>query len=189
MKILKLGLIMATIAFMTAGAANADLVTNGGFETGDLTGWAQVVGDSTTLIVVDWNPHSGTYNATTFYTPTLQFLVQNISTTPGQSYTVGFWLSNGDSYPDNEFVARWDGETKISLLNQDYNFPDYTYYSYTGVATGNSTTIGFGFYNIAWFDFDDVSANAVPLPGAVVLLGAGLGRLAIYRRRKMNAKN
>jgi hypothetical protein len=31
--------------------------------------------------------------------------------------------------------------------------------------------------------------STVPLPGAVILLGAGLGRLALYSRRKLTAKN
>jgi hypothetical protein len=180
---------MATIAFMTAGAANADLVTNGGFETGDLSGWIQT-GPEFNMYVVNWNAHSGTYNATTGgYTFTEQSIAQVIPTTSGQSYTVGFWLSNADYYPDNWFEARWNGESKILLDNQSGPI-EYTYHSYTGVAAGDFTTISFGFrYNPSWWDLDDVSANAVPLPGAVLLLGAGLGRLAMYRRRKMNAKN
>jgi hypothetical protein len=33
------------------------------------------------------------------------------------------------------------------------------------------------------------NVNPVPLPGAFILLGAGLSRLAMYRRRKLKAKN
>jgi hypothetical protein len=46
-----------------------------------------------------------------------------------------------------------------------------------------------GYASYITIDYDYTPAGAVPLPGAVLLLGAGLGRLAMYRRRKMNAKN
>ena len=48
---------------------------------------------------------------------------------------------------------------------------------------GNGTD--YGSYTIAVIG--DVSA--VPLPGAVLLLGAGLGRLVLYSRRKLTDKN
>ena len=38
-------------------------------------------------------------------------------------------------------------------------------------------------YSAKSLDFQGALGSPVPLPGAVVLLGAGLGRLAIYRRR------
>jgi hypothetical protein len=39
------------------------------------------------------------------------------------------------------------------------------------------------------FDNFKLDGSPVPLPSAILLLGAGLGRLVLYRRRKMNAKN
>jgi hypothetical protein len=41
-------------------AANADLIVNGGFETGDFTGWTQ-----SGWFIDTTNPHSGVYDAAT----------------------------------------------------------------------------------------------------------------------------
>jgi hypothetical protein len=52
--------------------------------------------------------------------------------------------------------------------------------------TGQGTGGGSGSIH---FNIEQAGQSAVPLPGAVLLLGAGLGRLALYRRRKLTAKN
>jgi hypothetical protein len=60
---------------------------------------------------------------------------------------------------------------------------------------GGSYTVDVDFFGSLWveeayaFDFRVASYQAVPLPGAVLLLGAGLLRLANYRRRKLAFKS
>jgi hypothetical protein len=190
MKHLKVVLLILALVFATSSTAVADLVVNGGFETGDLTGWTEVgtTPGSWWVIGIPMGaiPHSGTYNATTDSArPTFQYIAQSIATTPGQSYTVEFWLSNTEANNYNEFVARWDGTPMIQLLNLP---PDdvgvYTPYSYTAVATGTLATIDFGYRdNPGWYDLDDISVTAVPIPGAIWLLGSGLVGLVAIRRR------
>lgn len=51
-------------AFFGFSAASADIITNGGFETGDFTGWTVTTeGSSNAFVSGGVNPHIGTYGA------------------------------------------------------------------------------------------------------------------------------
>ena len=52
MKYLKVVLVILALIFATSSTAGANLVVNGGFETGDLSGWTHV-GDSPGSLYAD----------------------------------------------------------------------------------------------------------------------------------------
>src|SRR5262245_6375575 len=101
------------------GAIHA-AVTNGGFETGDLTGWVQDLGDRALVFCNNarFTPHSGSCAVSLTNSP-FEILSQTITTVPGQSYDFDFWLQQtaGEGAPEN-FTAQWDGQTIFSIPSQ-----------------------------------------------------------------------
>ena len=97
MTLVRIILCAAALVCTTAWNANAqNLVANGGFETGDFSGWTHsgdangfdTVGDVSTFA------HSGTHYAALGSFPDSGSLEQNLSTVPGRLYTLQFYLAN-----------------------------------------------------------------------------------------------
>ena len=178
-----LGVAAAAAAMIAAsGVANANLVVNGGFETGDLTGWTQS-GNTAFMGVSDFNPHSGTYSAFAGPVGPRGFLSQTLTTTVGAGYTISFWLYNDGGDP-NEFDIEWNAATLYDETNLP-GFP-YTQYTFEVIGTGSDMlTLGFmqepGYL---YLDDVDVSVTAVPEPGSLALLGAALAGFGITRGRR-----
>jgi hypothetical protein len=92
MRRMLLGCIVLTLCAMSSHVAWADLVVNGGFETGDFTGWTQ--SGNTDFTFVDGLPHSGSFAAWFGPTGSLGFLSQTLTTIPGETDELHYWLQH-----------------------------------------------------------------------------------------------
>lgn len=193
-KLVRVTLAVALLSFGTAVFASTAQVTNGGFETGDFTGWTQF-GDTTFNGVCNASncplgetPFAGTYSA--FFGPVGDTggISQSISTVVGDQYTVEFWLALPASGTPNSFSATF-GTGGFSFTNFPGSF-QWSLFEFTGTATSTSTTLTFTFRNDPnyWF-LDNVSVTTggltTPEPGTLALFGSGLVGIAGVVRRKL----
>jgi len=180
-----------TIVFATSAKAN--LVANGGFENGDFTGWT--LGGNTGFTGVSGNfdgvaPNSGSYQAYFGAVGSTGYITQTISTTPGGSYSLDFWIANFGGTP-SYVNALWNDvqviSTPILPLVNSSSFP-YTEYTSTVTATTTTSSIELVFQqNPSYFLLDDVSVTPVPeasscLAGALLLIPLGMSALRILRK-------
>lgn len=154
------GTITATGPSITVaeGLIQEGMVVNGGFETGDFTGW-NLSGDGQT--VSSTAVHSGEY-ADQFCSRDLSFISQTLPTTPGATYLLSFWLDSPDGETPNEFLASWNGQT---LMN-DVNLPalGWTNFQFVVTATQSNTVLLLGGqddYSSLYLDDVDVESNFI----------------------------
>jgi hypothetical protein len=161
-------------------SAHANLVTNGDFETNDLTGWTLTPGANPLTGVDNFSPHSGLYAASFGAYQSLDTIAQSLNTSTNETYDLSFWLSNTDTLHSNTFEVLWDGLPLLSWFNADPF--SYSHFGYQVTASSTTTTLEFkGFNDDGYYRLDDVS---VPEPELAWLLSLGLASLAVLRKRQ-----
>jgi hypothetical protein len=179
-------------ALHTYATPITNIVTNGGFETGDFSGWTQ--GGNTDFTGVDSSSaHSGNFGA--FAGPTSGgkgssggpgTLSQNLTTIVGQSYELSFWMYNDGSKgivdggsSNVMFQVFWNG----TMIFDNSGTSTYQQFQFFNLAvTSTSTQLKFVFLNDpGFFHFDDVVAGitATGVPEAMSTLWLALPTLAM----------
>lgn len=199
MKRLLLGTLLA--AALSAPVCAAELVTNGGFESVQFTGWSHTFNNLVGPISIS-DVHSGTqaalFGSSEGFSDTLS---QTLATVAGQNYTLTFWIGSNLVLPtapvNAHFEAALDG-----VWFAWTNASDFTYDLYTAnfVAASNATVLSFTAFNdTGYYLLDDVSVigqrgdygvgvdlpTGVPEPTswALMTLGVGMAGFCLRRRR------
>lgn len=149
------------------------LVQNGGFETGDFTGWT-LVGNgvvSTPFGMTVYNAvessaaysavvHSGNYGAF-LGDVRLATLSQSLPTVPGENYLLSLWLGNVTNGTIQQFQVNWNGRNIYGITNP----PAFAWTNLQFIVTagGGNSILQFGAENDpAYFGLDDISVTHIP---------------------------
>jgi len=193
--ILRSILVLGISLLASRSAAASSIILNGGFETGDLTGWTVSHASVNSIVGVSSNsPHSGSFAL--FFGGRNQGggdedgIAELLSTTSGQTYVLDFWLKQ-EIVPGcqalgnclyNDFAAFWNGVPLMQVSSAPAF--GYTEFAFSVIAPGPLSTLSFkAASEPGFFRLDDVSVTAVPEPASVVLVFSGLAAWGVHRRR------
>jgi hypothetical protein len=152
-------LVAALALFISLRYAAMAQSANGGFETGDFTGW----GSDQEGAAVTSDPsyvHSGIYGVQLGTVGSLGHLTQTLPTIPGSNYLISLWLNNTNGASPNEFKVTWNQ----SLLYRATNMPTlaWTNIQLTVAASTSNDTLQLAFrQDPQYLGLDDVSVTSI----------------------------
>jgi hypothetical protein len=190
-------ILACSVAFGTNDAnAQGLLIVNGGFETGDFSGWTS---NGARDLGVEPTGHlglpsnSGSYYANFGTFPsTFGTISQTVGDTPGKNYTLSmFLLSDGGGTTFggpllNEFQVKWNGTIIYDAINLPAGPYDLLSFGVQGTGTDVVTFSGFdNGSSPGALALDDVNVfPTVPEPSSFALGLVGLGAVAAFYRRR-----
>lgn len=174
------------MAVALSGAAQANIVTNGDFETGSFSGWTQF-GNTGATGVTGGYAHSGSFGGQFGAVGSAGGIFQTLVTVVGQTYDISFWL-RADSGTPNTFAFNWDGGADELVFS---NSPGFAYQQFTYALTATSATTDLRFairHDPAYYGVDDVVVTArVPEPMSLALVAVALVGAGAASRKKRAA--
>ncbi len=181
-----------------SGAANANLIVNGSFETGDLTDWSS----SGNILVTNAQGSTdgifaGLFNGAD--TTGDGILSQSFSTVIGDTYRLEFdygvfKAALAPPQTQNMEVELIGGVVLLDTILTETGSSPISFTTFLFDFTADSTTTTLRFTDMTTsaqsvshdFMLDRVSVAAVPIPAAVWLFGSGLlGLIGIARKKKL----
>src|SRR3954464_1036535 len=115
-----LAVVGAFVCLSAVCAFSQNLITNGGFETGNFNGWTQIGDTSYSGVCVSnedtpecsgRNAFDGQWMGGFGAICSLGGVKQTVATIPGQAYDLSFWMQSGYSPPPNAVNITFDGVT------------------------------------------------------------------------------